>query len=124
VTPDVVCAAYEDGFRPPEAPEEWDTLYTIVTGEACPVCGTAIGVLLGPPDMVDTAARNLRRDYGHRPVDGWAEGYRSPVYLFCDRPACRWNGVAEWGDLSSAIEEWVYRDAPTWRDRAGGDAHA
>lgn len=122
--PDVVVGALEDGYRPPYDPGNWNRVYSVVTGEPCPACGTAPGVLLGPTPAVDEVARTVQADHGGQLVDGWTDGYDHPIYLYCDRPACRWHGVAEWSDVRPVFETWLHRDAPTWQDRVGGDVHA
>jgi len=120
--PDHIIGALEDGYRPPRDPEDWDRVYSVVTGEPCPECATALGVLLGPIPAIDDAAREMQADHGGGLTDGWADGYDDPIYLYCDRPACSWHGVAEWADVRPVFETWIQRDAPTWRDRVGGAA--
>lgn len=122
VPPDVVLGALEDGYRPPRDPEDWDRVYSVVTGEPCPTCGTALGVLLGPSPAVDDVAREIQADYHNDVPDKWGDGYDHPIYLYCDRPACPWQAVAEWSEVRPAFEVWLQRDAPTWQDRVGGEA--
>jgi hypothetical protein len=120
-SPDTIIGALEDGHRPPQDPDDWERVYIIVNGEPCPTCGTAIGVLIGPTPMVEESAKNIQSDYnGHVPEE-WDDGYDHPVYLFCDRPACRWQGVIEWADLRPDLDVWIHRDAPTWEQVRGGD---
>lgn len=121
---DVVVGALEDGYRPPRDPDDWNRVYSVVTGEPCPTCGTALGVLLGPIPAVDDVAREIQADHGAGVPDEWAGGYDHPIYLYCDRPVCPWQAVAEWSDVAPAFEVWLQRDAPTWRDRVGGEAQA
>lgn len=121
--PDVQLGALEDGYRPPADPDEWERVYSVVTGKPCPTCGTAIGVLLGPRDALDETAKQINSDYGGELSDGWHDGYDDPAYMYCDRPACPWHGVAEWTDLLPSFESWIHGDAPTWQQRvkAEGD---
>ena len=115
--PDVQIGALEDGYRPPADPDEWERVYSVVTGKPCPTCGTAIGVLLGPLDALDETAQTIQSDYDGQLADGWHDGYENPVYTYCDRPACSWHGVVEWADLRPAFEAWIHADAPTWKDQ-------
>jgi len=93
--PDLIVGALEDGYRPPPDPDDWNRVYSVVTGEQCPACGTALGVLLGPTRAVDDVAKEIQADHGGSVADTWSDGYEHPIYLYCDRPACSWHGVAE-----------------------------
>jgi hypothetical protein len=120
--PDTVIGALEDGWRPPPDPDDWTRIYNVVTGEPCPNCGTALGVLLGPTAWVDDVARDIQTDHGVDFADEWADGYTHPIYLYCHHPTCPWQAVAEWVDARPVFEVWIQRDAPTWRERVEGDS--
>jgi len=115
--PDCVVAALEDGYRPPADPEQWDRIYTAVPGEPCPVCGTAIGLILGPTAILGGYVSDVMGDYDVSVPDGWMDGYDHPVYLYCDSPVCSWHGVAEWRRVGPALETWIGKGAPTWREQ-------
>lgn len=115
---DVVYAALEDGYRPPADPERWDRIYIAVTGEPCPRCGTAIGLILGPSTWLETYVPAAMDDYAVSVSAAWTDGYDHPVYLYCDNPVCSWHGVAEWRRVRPALEVWIGKDAPTWQEQA------
>jgi len=120
----LLVGALKDGYRPLRDPDDWNCVYSVVTGEPCPTCGTALGVLLGPIPAVDDVAEEIQFRHSGRLEDRWADGYDHPIYLYCDHPTCPWHGVAEWSDVRPVFEVWLQRDAPTWRDRVGGETHA
>jgi hypothetical protein len=115
--PDTVVGALEDGYRPPADPREWNTIYAVTTGEGCPTCGTAIALLIGPSSMLDQAAVDFVEGYSTDISEGWTAGYDHPVYVYCDRPECSWHGVTEWEKVGPVLEQWIGREAPTWRER-------
>ena len=115
--PDVVFAALEDGYRPPADPAAWETTYEVVTGEPCPDCGTAIGLIFGPTRQLEEYSLAKMSKYPVSLPDEWTDGYDHPVYAYCDSPVCSWHGVAEWDDVHDAFESWIGRGAPTWSDR-------
>lgn len=118
--PDLLVGALEDGFRPPRDPTDWNRMYSVVTGEPCPTCGTALGVLLGPTATLEGYVPEAMDDYPVSVPDGWTDGYDHPIYLYCDRPACPWQAVAEWSAVAPVFEVWLQRDAPAWQDRTEG----
>jgi len=115
-----VFAALEDGFRPPADPAAWTRLYSVVTGKACPECGTALGVLLGPEATIDEVAEQIQADHGGSLPDDWGEGHDHPVYLYCDNPICPWHGAVSWEDIRPVFETWIQGNAPTWGERLEG----
>jgi hypothetical protein len=115
--PEIVLGALEDGIRPSPDPDDWDRLITVVTGQPCPECGTAVGVSLGPPEAVDDHAAVLEKEHDTPVPEDWQAEYDHPVYLYCDAPRCPWHAAAEWADLRPVFETMLQRDAPDWRDR-------
>ncbi|MFC3957580.1 hypothetical protein [Halovivax cerinus] len=121
--PAQVVASLED-HRPPADPERWDSVYQVIPGEPCPDCGTAIGLLLAPAALLEDHVDEVMRDYPVTVPDGWTEGYEHPVYFYCDSPVCSWHGAAEWRRVGPALEQWIGRGAPTWRDRVTQEGEA
>lgn len=100
---------------PPVDPDDWgEMVYCVQTNHPCPRCGVAVGLTTGN-DIIDIAQQQAGQ-YGLILSENWADGYDTPVYLYCDRPACDYHASAEWADIRKVLLEWTRQDAPVWED--------
>lgn len=113
---DVIIGDAEDVALPEKA-NELSRVTVVDTAHPCPECETAVSVVVGAKNKVDSFAQRMAEDYPVTLDETWCEEYDEPVYIYCDSPVCSWHGVAEYSKTKQVIPQWLEDDALSWRER-------